>query len=479
MGNKNDEDHYDILIIGGGVSGTALLYTLARYATGSIALVEKYGAVGLVNTNARNNSQTLHTGEIESNYGMDKVLQVKPASLMVAQYAKSLAAGLRSKILFPTPKMLLAVGEQEVRELRERYEDLRGMFPNLRKLERERIASVEPMIVKGRAPREQILALYTEDGYAVDYEMLARSFVDEAKKLAERNKPFDYAHGKRKIDVHLNADVSEIVHSYGGFTVYLKNGMKISARVVVSDADSYSLLFAKRLGLGREFSLIPVAGSFYFSNKMLNGKCYTMQDPQLPFAAVHGDPDVRVPGKTRWGPTARFFPVLEARNWKTSLDYFAVSGLQRWQTWISFITILLEPMRLYYLLRNLLYEIPFAGNWFYAREVRKIIPSIRSRDISRAQGFGGMRLQRVNTKTRELLLGEGKITAKNIIFNMSPSPGASVCLYNAMRDAERIAEFFSADEYSFDKKRMMEDLCAEEKLSETISDVSLEETYPS
>ncbi|MBI2591076.1 MAG: malate:quinone oxidoreductase, partial [Candidatus Brennerbacteria bacterium] len=51
---------YDVLIIGGGVSGTALFYMLSKYTNISkIALVEKYNKVAQVNSRGRNNSQTL------------------------------------------------------------------------------------------------------------------------------------------------------------------------------------------------------------------------------------------------------------------------------------------------------------------------------------------------------------------------------------------------------------------------------------
>ena len=74
------------------------------------------------------------------------------------------------------------------------------------------------------------------------------------------------------------------------------------------------------------------------------------------------------------------------------------------------------------------------------------------------------------------ILGEGKIVGDDIIFNMTPSPGASVCLYNAMRDAEQIAKFVPA--YMFDKAAMMQDLCIpQEQVSG--GDVSLKETYAS
>lgn len=462
-------DTFDVCVIGGGASGTALLYTLARYTSLSrIALIEKYAEAGSVNSRANNNSQTLHVGDIETNYSIEKVKEVAPAASMVAHYALTLPEAVRSKVLFPVHKMVLGVGAEEVEKLAERFEKVRTVFPKLRKLDRAAIAEVEPMVVKGRPKHEKISAL-AEWGYAVDYQNLAKSFIDQTLARDDARKRVELFFGSTVTDVVRESDGTwKIFHSYGE---------TLRARVVVFDADAYSLLFAKRLGLGREFSLIPVAGTFFFSKQLLQGKVYTVQEPRLPFAAVHGDPDVRVPGKTRWGPTARFFPVLEARNWRTSRDYFAVSGLHRFRTWISFGIILLDPLRFWYLVRNLLYEIPFLAPYFFARQVRKIVPTAAGADFTRARGFGGMRLQRVNTQTHELLLGEGKIIGENIIFNMTPSPGASVCLYNAVRDIEHIVRFLKSPD-AFDKKRLQKELCQEQE-SLSMKDPSLETSYAS
>jgi malate dehydrogenase (quinone) len=178
-----------------------------------------------------------------------------------------------------------------------------------------------------------------------------------------------------------------------------------------------------------------------------------MQDLRMPFAATHGDPDLTIAGVTRFGPTARFFPVLESRKLGTVKDFFASAGLGKLRTWAAFFKILLEPVRFAYLMKNLVYELPYIGKYFFASQIRKIVPSVRNRDVQRAEGFGGMRLQRVDINTRELLLGEGKIVGDNIIFNMTPSPGASVCLYNAWRDTEQIVQFFGS-KFTFDKDRM-------------------------
>lgn len=459
-------DTYDIVIIGGGASGTALLYTLARYTNiKRIALVEKYGALGSVNSNAKNNSQTLHIGEIETNYTIEKAKQVYPAAMMVKKYVDGLPEEKRAALMTPMQKMVLGVGSEEVEILEKRYPELKEVYTNLQKLDAAGIAAVEPEVMRGRRADEPVVALFNPQGYAVNYSNLSESFGEEA--VRQRN---------AQVDMLLNRAVTEIVKKDDEY-VLRTNAGDIHARVVVVDTDAYSLGFAKSLGYGNEFSLIPIAGSFYFSAARLKGKVYRVQVPGMPFAAVHGDPDLTEEGSTRWGPTARFYPVLEARSAKTMGAFFAASGLQRPQTWISFAAILLDPVRFTYLLKNFFYDIPYIGKRLLLPELRKIVPTLGAAELRPAQGYGGMRLQRVDTNTHELLLGEGKIIGDNIIFNMTPSPGASVSLYNAMRDAETIAGFFKGS-VTFDKQRMLNELCIEQGEMPS-GDPSLKNSYAS
>ena len=81
---------HEVIIIGGGVSGTALLYTLCRYSTvRNIGLIEKYRSFGLVNSASSMNSQTLHFGDIETNYTLDKARKVKRSADMVRHYLEA------------------------------------------------------------------------------------------------------------------------------------------------------------------------------------------------------------------------------------------------------------------------------------------------------------------------------------------------------------------------------------------------------
>src|SRR5664280_2956159 len=115
--------NYDVLIVGGGVVGTALLYTLSKYTDiKKIGLIEKYSDFGLVNSASYNNSQTLHFGDIETNYSFEKAKCVKQMSDMVMKYLESEKhPGIDQKIFSKYSKMVLAVGKKQVEDLGNRF----------------------------------------------------------------------------------------------------------------------------------------------------------------------------------------------------------------------------------------------------------------------------------------------------------------------------------------------------------------------
>ena len=60
---------------------------------------------------------------------------------------------------------------------------------------------------------------------------------------------------------------------------------------------------------------------------------------------------------------------------------------------------------------------------------------------------------------------------------MTPSPGASVCLYNAVRDMEHVLRFLGVPD-AFDKVLLQKELC-DPRDSLTLHDPSLETSYAS
>jgi malate dehydrogenase (quinone) len=436
---------HDVIIIGGGVSGTALLYTLCKYTNiKSICLFEKYPGFGMVNSAPTMNSQTLHFGDIETNYTLEKARKVNRYARMVMNYLEFEKSVRGDEGLFiKVPKMVLAVGKDQVKSLRERYPSFSQLFPKLRMIGKDEIGKIEPRILEGRDPGQELLALVTDDGYTVDFKKLSNSFVENAGRL------------RQDISVHLSTEVLRVTRNETGYSVLTDKGTFESDAVVVA-AGGQSLRIAKSLGYGKSYSILSMAGSFYTGPKVLNGKVYTIQTPKLPFAAVHGDPEVQDESVTRFGPTAKPIFFLERYNYSTFWPYWKTFGIS-WKAIRSIIKISSDRVVFNYLLKNVVYDLPWIGKRSFLKEIRKIVPGIKGEEIKFARRVGGTRPQIINNVTRKLELGEAKILGDKIIINITPSPGASTCLGNAYEDTLKIVEFLSG-KFSFDREQFERDL---------------------
>jgi malate dehydrogenase (quinone) len=217
---------------------------------------------------------------------------------------------------------------------------------------------------------------------------------------------------------------------------------------------------AQRMGFGLEYSCLPVAGSFYFTPDLLRGKVYTVQNDKLPFAALHGDPDVRSTGKTRFGPTALLLPLLERYRPGSFFEFLQVLRLD----W-AVLTVLWQLFRVAdirnYILRNLLFEVPWLRRRLFLRDARKIVPGMQLEDLRFAKGYGGVRPQLIDKRERRLMLGEARIQPlPGLVFNVTPSPGGTCCLGNAATDLEEIVARLGC---SFDRGRLARELYGEEE----------------
>lgn len=433
---------YDAIVIGGGISGASRVYALARYTNVKrILLIEKHPRLARVNSSAHSNSQTLHDGRIETNYSIIKAASVKEATDLLVTYLTNVAP---NSVYRKEHKMVLAVGDAEAAELTERYHAFKTLYPDLRMIGAAEIAELEPNVMKGRDVHEKVLALATTEGYTVDFAALAESFIEEAKKEG------------KELDILLDTEVDDITKTDTGYDVETSKAT-YSTKTVAVMTGPHSLVFAKLLGYGTHLGLLPVSGDFFLSKlkNLLFGKVYTVQKPKLPFAAVHGDPELADPSITRFGPTAGVHLGLERGQSGSFFDFLAASvvsvkGIK------SLLRIISDKVLFPYMLKNMLYKIPFLKEYFFVKEARKIIPTLRWKDIKFAKGYGGIRPQIVNTLTGELEMGEAEIIGDNILFNITPSPGASTCLANAKTDAERIVKFLGY-EYTFDSEKWNND----------------------
>jgi len=428
-----EERHYEVVVIGGGITGAALLYELARYTDiKNIALVEKYEGIATLNSKGTANSQTIHCGDIETNYTFEKAKKVKRTADMVVKYG--LQYGYQNKFMFANQKMVMGVGEREVDIIKERFEIFKELYPYLELFDKEKLKEIEPKIVfdeNGNERPENIISMGVQKEVytTINYGAMAISLTENAKK--QENKT---------CDIFLNTEVLGITHIGDKFFLRTRNNMAISANFVVVDAGAHSLWLAHRMGYGKNMGCLSMAGSFYLTKQhLLNGKVYMVQNPKLPFAALHGDPDILADGCTRFGPTALALPKLERyKGLKSVPEYFQTLNFSKEVVQILWDLIKDSDIR-NYVFRNYLFEIPEIGKKLFVEDAKKIVPSLKTEDIYYAKGFGGVRPQVLNRTEKKLMLGEASIdTEKGIIFNMTPSPGATSCLGNAEQDVKKV-----------------------------------------
>ena len=428
---------YDVAIIGAGISGCALFYALTQYTdVKRVVLLEKYAQPATLSSSGNNNSQTIHAGDIETNYTFEKAKKVSRSAKLIESYA--LYHQLQNKSIFEYQKMAIGVGDKEVEFIKNRHEAFKEIYPQLEFFDKDELRKIEPNIIKladGSDRPENVV------GSGMRKSFCAMNFCSVANHMIEQSL-------KDEHNVIFNYQVKDIMEQGDGkYTIRAKGKEPITASFVLVNAGAHSLLLAQNMGYGMDLGCLPVAGSFFFipGNK-LQGKVYTVQNPKLPFAAIHGDPDVVAQGKNRLGPTALSLPKLERYKNGTYLDFFKTSGFGEWATTKIMLDLFSDSEIRNYIFRNFLYEIPELGKKLFIKEAQKIIPSLTLADLTYASGFGGIRPQVLDKQAKKLVLGERKIkSGKGITFNMTPSPGATSCMRNALIDMLEITEYLNAN----------------------------------
>lgn len=437
-----NEKHYEVVIVGGGISGAALFYELAKYSTAkNICLLEKYEDLATLNSKGTSNSQTIHVGDIETNYTLAKAKITKRTAKMIEKFC--LQYNLQEKIMFKHQKMALGVGEKEVEFITKRYNEFKEVFPYLELWDKEKLRELEPKLVYADKEQtkdrpEPIIAMGAKDQYTtVDFGAMT-------KELAKAGQAADTS---KTTDIFFNSEVEEIEKVGNKYKLTTVNGTVYTADFVVVNAGAHSLYLAHKMGYGKHMGSLSMAGSFYITNgEFLNGKVYMVQNDKLPFAALHGDPDILENGKTRFGPTALALLVLERYKGGKSI-FQCLKTMNIDGSILKIFWDLLKDSEIRnYVFKNFLFEVPGINKGLFVKDARKIVPSLTVDDLEYAKGFGGVRPQVLNKTEKKLMLGEASLSeGKGIIFNMTPSPGATSCLGNAERDIKVVCDYLKLD----------------------------------
>ena len=444
------EKVFDLAIIGGGISGCAAFYVASQYTDiKKVVLLEKNKKLAQVSSNQKANSQTIHDGSIETNYTAQKAAKVKIAADKLKNYA--LRHNLQNKGIFSMQKLAIGVGDKECEFIKKRHGEFAEIFDGLQFFEKSQIKKLEPKIIEslsGGDRAENVVASgYEKSWCAMNFEVISNHFVESALNANPNNKVLNKF---RANGIYRGKDGTYMIHS--------NDKQRVRARFVLVNAGSFSLPLAQKCGYGKDLGCLPVAGSFYFvSGKLLRGKVYGVQNPKLPFAALHGDPDIAIEGATRFGPTALAMPKLERGKhfWNNISGELLTLDFKLGALKVGFDLLRDSEIRSY-VLRNLAFELPLLGKRLFIKDARKIIPSLKLSDLTYAQGFGEVRPQVIDLGAMKLALGEKKIlTQRGLTFNMTPSPGATSCLANAEIDIKEVATYLGA---KFDDDRFNAEL---------------------
>lgn len=439
-----NEKHYEVVIVGGGISGAALFFELAKYSSAkNICLLEKYEGLATLNSKGTSNSQTIHVGDIETNYTFEKAKITKRTAKMIEKFC--LAYGLQDTVMHKHQKMALGVGEEEVEFITNRYNEFKEIFPYLELWDKEQLRELEPKLVYADKEQtidrpEPIVAMGAKDQYTtVDFGAMTNELAKAAQSADE----------SKTTDIFYNSEVEEIEQIGDKYKLTTVNGTVYTADFVVVNAGAHSLYLAHKMGYGKHMGSLSMAGSFYItSGEFLNGKVYMVQNDKLPFAALHGDPDILEDGKTRFGPTALALGVLERYKGFKSVGQCLKTMNIDGNILKIFWDLLKDSDIRNYVFKNFLFEVPGINKKLFVKDAQKIVPSLSVDDIEYAKGFGGVRPQVLNKDEQKLMLGEASINPGNgIIFNMTPSPGATSCLGNAERDIRVVCDYLNIDFY--------------------------------
>jgi malate dehydrogenase (quinone) len=188
-------EHFDVVLIGGGImSATLGTFLKELEPSWKILIVEKLSEPGLESSNAWNNAGTGHSALCELNYtpqrpdgsiSIDSAVKVNEHFQVSRQFWTWLVEERiipdPHSFIHQSPHMSFVWGEENVAYLKKRFEALRDhpLFAGMEYSEDPwEIASWAPLIIDGRHKSQPVAATRFVSGSDVDFGALTRSLMD-------------------------------------------------------------------------------------------------------------------------------------------------------------------------------------------------------------------------------------------------------------------------------------------------------------
>nr|WP_275403737.1 malate:quinone oxidoreductase [Nocardioides jishulii] len=324
MKTPGNVDHYDVILVGGGIMSATLATLLHQVEpTWRMGLVERLDELAQESSGPWNNAGTGHAALCELNYSpqrpdgsvdVSKAIDVNEQFLVSRQLWSFLVANGHlpdpESFIHPTPHISFVWGADNVAYLKARYDALHGhpLFAGMEYTEDPAvIGEWAPLLVAGRDPEQPVAATRSLDGTDVDFGALTRHMIN---RLVDTG----------AVSLHLGAEVRTIKRDGEGWLVRGKGEQgkfAATAPFVFVGAGGQALTLLQRSGIeeARGFGGFPVSGEFWRTTapevvERHQAKVYgkaavgapPMSVPHLDTRMVNGKPAVM------FGPYAGFSP---------------------------------------------------------------------------------------------------------------------------------------------------------------------------
>lgn len=418
---------YDVLIVGGGVSGAALLHVLARHSNVQrVGLIERRDVPGAYLQSAL---QALQYGDLETSLTPAEALQAQRAASALNAYLDA-QDGLQA-LRVNQPRLVLGIGDEARDRLQARFQALEAYYPGLCWLEGDALATLEPNVMRGRSSSASVCALGFAEPTpsAMDFSALARHWVEHARACAPT-----------RVDLWMQTRVTEVRRHGAHYLLETSKGL-LETRAVVVNAGLQGLPLAQRMGAGVGWCAMPVSGMFWQAQALLRGLVRSIEDPGLPFSGLQAWPDPQTPDRISLGPLALPVAWLDPQDRYPWLDALTLMG-RSWQDLSAWVRECRNATHRAVLLKGWMRHVPILRQREMLREARRLIPGLQPEQLSPAARTGGLQAWLLDAAGQRRL-GDVWIDAgERVRFNLQSASGATASLWNAWRDARHLAQTF-------------------------------------
>ena len=398
------QNSFDIIVIGGGIIGTATALSLQKKSKLNILVIEAENE--LAHHQTGNNSGVIHSG-----------LYYKPGSLK----AKNCSEGRELLYRFcetnnipfkKCGKIVLATSESELDALEQLYK--RGIangLTGIKKLGSDEIKNYEPYA-------NGIAGLFVPQTGIVDY-----------TKVTEKYAQLFLENGG---SIETNCTFLSLKKSNGKLFV-ITSKKEFETKIFVNCGGLHCDRIAKLCGVNPGLQIIPFRGEYYKLKKekeyLVNNLIYPVPDPRFPFLGVHFTRMMK--GGVEAGPNA----VLAFKREGYTKKDFSFADMSQMITYSGF----WKMASKYYGMGFGEFYRSFSKKAF-VKALQKLVPEIQEDDIE--PGGAGVRAQALEPDGK--LVDDFRIleTDKMVHVLNAPSPAATASLSIGQKIAEIILSKF-------------------------------------